>query len=121
MVTRTTSKPTEKTDTEMNVNGKQKAAKRASNKAKSGTTKIIATEKCTYSKWNPMDEAYCLFMRDRKVKYYQKHPPLKTCIIIPEELSLAIRQEWRDMSDKDKAPFVKSAKKLKVEERSIYR
>ncbi|KAK1380904.1 hypothetical protein POM88_027648 [Heracleum sosnowskyi] len=98
-----------KTNTKLAEKDKQKAAKIASNKAKSGKPKIIAT-KGTTRRMTVMDEAYFLFIGHYKDEHYKKCPPLPTERCISKELILAIQKKWMDMSDKDKAPFKKRAK-----------
>ncbi|KAK1380905.1 hypothetical protein POM88_027649 [Heracleum sosnowskyi] len=103
-VTRSMAGTSKKTDTKLAEKDKQKAAKIASNKAKSGKPKG-STRRMTL-----MDEAYFLFIGHYKDEHYKKCPPLPTERCISKELRLAIQKKWTDMSDKDKAPFKKRAK-----------
>ncbi|KAL6562857.1 hypothetical protein OROHE_005444 [Orobanche hederae] len=103
---------TKKTGSKIVVNAEQKAAKRASNKAKSGTTKIIRTPGIL--NWTWKDEAYSFFIKEYKEIHY-KRPPSATGKIIPKELRLAIVQAWSGMSDREKAPYIERAEKFEAE------
>ncbi|WOH10363.1 hypothetical protein DCAR_0729831 [Daucus carota subsp. sativus] len=80
--------------------------------AKSGKTKEVADKGCTTAVWSVNDDAYCLFLKDSKAKYYEKHSRRQ---IMPEDLREAIMEEWMGMSDADKAPYVESAEKLRAQ------
>ncbi|KAL1805697.1 hypothetical protein ACET3Z_028765 [Daucus carota] len=81
------------------------------NIAKSGISKKVADKGCTTTVWSVIDDAYCFFMKDSETKYYEKHSRRR---IMPEDLREAIMQEWMDMSDLDKAPYVKRAQESRA-------
>ncbi|XP_017225830.1 uncharacterized protein LOC108201989 isoform X1 [Daucus carota subsp. sativus] len=80
--------------------------------AKSGKTKKVADKVCTTAVWSVIDDAYCLFMKDSKAKYCEKQSQRE---IMSEDLGEAIMQEWMDMSDADKAPYVERAEELRAQ------
>ncbi|XP_017225832.1 uncharacterized protein LOC108201989 isoform X3 [Daucus carota subsp. sativus] len=67
---------------------------------------------CTTAVWSVIDDAYCLFMKDSKAKYCEKQSQRE---IMSEDLGEAIMQEWMDMSDADKAPYVERAEELRAQ------
>ncbi|KAL6513170.1 hypothetical protein OROGR_020656 [Orobanche gracilis] len=96
------------------VKTEQKPAKRAINKAKSGTTKRVRDPQHSTVPWTWQEEAFSIFIREYKVKHF-KPPPSGTWAILPEQLISEIMQAWRGMSEREKAPYLKGAKKIEAE------
>ncbi|KAL6585801.1 hypothetical protein OROMI_002445 [Orobanche minor] len=107
MVTTTRSMSISGTKTAVN----DKAAQRETARYQRGITGKCTTSSC----WTVMDDAHCLFGEEYKEKNREKYPPTSTGAIISLEFAEAIRQAWRVMSSKDKAPYVEIAKKMRAE------
>ncbi|XP_074370249.1 uncharacterized protein LOC141711586 isoform X4 [Apium graveolens] len=102
VVTRSMSGTTKTADTNTKISVNHKAAKRPCKRAKSPRTEKVDVERNDYLK-----------------KYYENRPP-PTYGITPFEVSCAGQLEWRGMSAKEKAPFLKLAREMRAEGRSFF-
>ncbi|XP_074370241.1 uncharacterized protein LOC141711586 isoform X2 [Apium graveolens] len=125
VVTRSMSGTTKTADTNTKISVNHKAAKRPCKRAKSPRTEKVDVE--FYGKtcvikdgWPLKMDAFTIFMRnDYLKKYYENRPP-PTYGITPFEVSCAGQLEWRGMSAKEKAPFLKLAREMRAEGRSFF-